>query len=174
MLNSRDDAYELLAKLGASRHLLTHLRLVGEAADLLIRGYAELGLDFDAQWIELGVAVHDAGKIEHPEELAGPGSLHEPAGKALMLHNGVQPRIADCCISHAAWRTQGLSLEERSVALADKLWKGKREEDLELLVIDQVASGLGVDRWEVFETLDSLFEKIAADGNQRLMRSQAA
>lgn len=172
MLDNRADAYQLLGKLGASARLLLHLQLVGEAADLLMRAYADLGLDFNAQWIELGVAVHDAGKIAHPEELMGPGSLHEPAGKALMLQNDVQAEVAQCCISHAAWRTQGLSLEELSVALADKLWKGKREADLELLVIDQAALRLGVDRWNVFETLDSVFEEIAAGGSGRLDRSK--
>ena len=172
MLDNCADAHQLLGKLGASARLLLHLQLVGEAADLLIRAYADLGFDFNAQWIELGVAVHDAGKITHPEELMSPGSLHEPAGKALMLQNDVQTEVAECCISHAAWRTQGLSLEELSVALADKLWKGKREADLELLVIDQAALRLGVDRWDVFEALDSVFEEIAAGGSGRLDRSK--
>ena len=45
----------------------------------LIEEYNELALRFDAGLIELGVAVHDAGKIKHPEELDGPGSMHEPA-----------------------------------------------------------------------------------------------
>lgn len=174
MLDNRADAYQLLIRLGASARLLLHVQLVGEAADLLMRGYADLGLDLDAQWIELGVAVHDAGKIAHPEELTGPGSLHEPAGKALLLQNDVQQRIAECCVSHAAWRTKGLSLEELSVALADKLWKGKREQDLELLVIDQAALRLGVDRWGVFEALDSVFEEIATGGSDRLGRSKLA
>ncbi|MGJ7529683.1 hypothetical protein [Variovorax sp. GB1P17] len=174
MLDNRADAYQLLKRLGAPARLLLHLQLVGEAADLLMRGYADVGLDFDAQWIELGVAVHDAGKITYPKELMESGALHEPAGKALLLQNDVQPKFAECCVSHAAWRTQGLSLEELSVALADKLWKGKREEDLELLVIDQAAQRLGVDRWEVFETLDSVFEEIAAGGSERLDRSKLA
>ena len=33
MLTDRHDAYALLARLGATPRLLTHLRLVGEAAD---------------------------------------------------------------------------------------------------------------------------------------------
>jgi hypothetical protein len=42
----------------------------------------------------------------HPEELSGPGSRHEGAGQALVLKHGVQPEVAKCCVSHAAWRRQ--------------------------------------------------------------------
>lgn len=171
MLRSRADAYQLLTRLGASQRLLLHVQLVGEAADMLVAGYADLGVTFDADRIELGVAIHDAGKILHPKEMREPGSLHEAAGKQLMLENNVQAEIAECCVSHAAWRCPGLALEELSIALADKLWKGKREDELELLVIDKVAERLGTDRWEVFAELDSVFEDIAGGGVSRLQRS---
>ena len=173
MLDSRGDAYLLLRKLGAPPRLLLHLELVGEAADLLVGAYISLGLRFDAKLIELGVAVHDAGKIVYPEELNAPGARHEESGEALMLAHGVQPEVARCCVTHAAWQGQDVSLEERSVALADKLWKGKREETLELCVIDDVAGRLGIGRWDVFATLDSVFEEIAAEGTVRLQRSNA-
>lgn len=172
MLKNRTDAYRLLKELGANDRLVLHVQLVGEAADRLIQAYTGLGLKFDAQRIELGVSIHDAGKILHPGELDGPGSMHEPAGEKLLLANGVQPAVAKCCVSHAAWQEPGVSFEERSVALADKLWKGKREEVLELLVVDDVAAQLGVDRWDVFTELDSVFEEIAAGGTERLERSK--
>ena len=173
MLGDREDAYRLLARLGAPGRLLTHLKLVGEAADQLIELYRALGFDFDARRIELGVAVHDAGKILFQDELNDPGSLHEEAGRRLMLEHGVQAEIAASCVSHAAWAEAGVSFEERSVALADKLWKGKREEALELAVIDEVALRLGVDRWELFQRLDTGFEEIASLGPERLERSRA-
>jgi hypothetical protein len=172
VLNSREDAYKLLQKLGAPDRLIVHVKLVGEAADKIIGAYNDLGLTFDSRLIELGVAVHDAGKISHPEELDGPGSHHEPVGRQLMLANGVQPEVARCCVSHAGWEGEDVTLEERSVALADKLWKGKRVEELELRVIDEVASRLKLDRWDVFSRLDSVFEDIAAGGPERLQRSR--
>jgi hypothetical protein len=55
-----------------------------------------------------------------------------------MLKHGVQPEVAKCCVSHAAWRNPDATFEERTVALADKLWKGKRDTDLELVIIDGV------------------------------------
>lgn len=174
MLNSRQDAYRLLEQQGASARLLVHLQLVGEAADILIEGFQRLSIPFDAQLIELGVAVHDAGKIQHPDELNGPGSLHEPAGRAMLLALGVQPEVAGCCVSHAAWSEASVTFEERAVALADKLWKGKREAALELLVIDEAAHRLGRDRWDVYARLDQLFEEIASGAMDRLDRSRAA
>ena len=173
MLTDRHDAYALLARLGAAPRLLTHLRLVGEAADALVAAYAGMPLLVDARLIELGVAVHDAGKIPHPSELDGPGALHEPAGERLLLAHGVQPEVARLCVLHAAWDQPGASLEALSVALADKLWKGQRHAALELRVIDSAAARLGVDRWDVFERLDAAFEEIAGAGDDRLARSRA-
>lgn len=171
MLNNRHDAYRLLRELEAPDHLVKHVQLVGEAADALMLEYTKQNLVFDRQLIELGVAIHDAGKILHPAELAGPGSLHEPAGRALLLAHGVQPRVAACCVSHATWNTDDITFEELSVALSDKLWKGKREPELELRVIDAVANMQGKDRWDVFPILDDAFERIAASGTDRLGRS---
>lgn len=172
MLKDRDDAYRLLEKLGASRRLLVHVRLVGEAADKLIALYAGLGIRCNEQLIQLGAAVHDAGKILHPEELDRSGSVHEQAGEALLTTHGVQPDIARFCISHARWREPHVSFEELSVALADKLWKGKREPELETKVIDEAASRKGVGRWDVFVEMDAGFEEIAAGGADRLRRSK--
>jgi hypothetical protein len=174
MLNDRHDAYWLLKELGAPDSLLVHVGLVAEAADLLMQAYTALHVDFDAQLVELGVAVHDAGKIQHPEELDRPGSRHEAAGEALMLAHGVRAQVARCCVSHAAWDGPEVSFEERSVALADKLWKGKRVPELEMHVVDGVALRLKVNRWDVFAELDSVFEDIAAGAGDRLRRSRAA
>jgi hypothetical protein len=59
------------------------------------------------------------------------------------------------------------------VALADKLWKGKREDVLELSVIDEIAARLGNSRWDVFDRLDTAFERIAAGGADRVQRTMA-
>jgi HD superfamily phosphodiesterase len=173
MLKDRSDAYELLKRLDAPDHLIRHARLVGEAADLLLGKFKELGVTCDVRRVELGAALHDAGKILHPNELFEAGSLHEQAGQELLLAHGVQPEVARICVSHGAWDAEGVSLEERMVALADKLWKGKRESDLELGMIDEIAVRLGLSRWDVFERLDTAFEEIAAGGVERLQQSRA-
>lgn len=141
---------------------------------ILIDVYRGLEIPFDAPAIEFGAVLHDAGKIVHPQELSEPGSRHERAGQALLLANGVPPEVAKCCVSHAAWRGPDVSFEERTVALADRLWKGTRDADLELTVIDEAAARLGVGRSDMFVRLDLAFEGIAAGGDERLGRSLSA
>lgn len=170
--DSLDDAYNFLQDLGASSRLLLHVKLVGEAAETLIEKLLELKVPFDADFIRLGVVFHDVGKTIHIEELSQKGSLHEIEGERLLLKNGVDEKLARCCQSHGQWATIDCSFEEYLIALSDKLWKGKRENKLENIVIEQVAKILNQDRWDIFVELDSCFEKIASEGESRLLRSQ--
>ena len=170
-LETRQDAFDLLQALGAPEHLQLHVALVGEAADSILEKLDDLGIAVDSDFVRIGVTLHDVGKIIHTHEMTGPGSEHEPDGEILLLEQGVSPEFARCCMSHARWHEMECTLEELLIALSDKLWKGKRVEALELLVIDRIAEKQSMDRWEIYEPLDSLFESIAADGNSRLNRS---
>jgi hypothetical protein len=90
----------------------------------------------------------------------------------LLVEHGVDPTIARCCLSHARWAEMDCSLGELLVALADKLWKGARHAKLERRVIDGVAGRLGRDFWNVFVEVDTVFEEVAAGGEERLARSR--
>lgn len=162
---------DLLQRLGAPPRLVTHLRLVGEAADMILQHLDTMGVPLDVHLVRLGVAVHDAGKILHPAEMDGAGAQHEPDGERLLLANGVAPQLARCCLSHARWAEMDCSFEELLVALADKLWKGSRYAELERRVIEAVAVKLGKDAWDVFIEVDTLCENVAAGGADRLARS---
>ncbi|AFY56653.1 HD domain-containing protein [Rivularia sp. PCC 7116] len=166
-----EQAYEFLKQLNAPPRLIRHVYLVGEAADLLIQQLNRMDVDFDEKFVRLGVAFHDAGKIIHSQELFAPGNHHESDGEKLLISKGVNPRLARCCLSHARWKTMACSLEELIIALADKLWKGKREVDLEKIVVARIAKLINQDFWEVFIELDSHFEIIASQGEERLCRS---
>jgi hypothetical protein len=124
-------------------------------------------------FVRLGVAFHDVGKILHPAELSAQGNHHELAGESLLIANGIDPALARCCRSHGQWKTLECSLEELIVALADTLWKGKRNTKLEELVVARLAIISDRNDWDLFIELDSCFEKIAGDGDARLYRSQA-
>jgi hypothetical protein len=161
-----------LSALGALPTLMLHVKLVGEAAEQLIAKFNELQIQVDAQWVRLGVAFHDAGKILYPEELRSPGIHHETEGETLLIQHGIDPKIARCCRSHGQWQSMDCSLEELLVALADTLWKGKRKPDLEGLVIRKIVDPGHPEYWTIFLELDACFEAIAADGDSRLLRSQ--
>ena len=95
-----------------------------------------------------------------------------PQVKKMLLEQGVQGIVARCCVTHAQWQGTGLSLEELAVATADKLWKGKREAELELKLINAIAQQKQVEQWDIFTSLDDTFESIAAGGSERLERSK--
>jgi hypothetical protein len=169
-LRSPADVLALLRSLGASAWLVRHHELVIEAAGLLVAGLH--GIRFDRGAVMLGAALHDAGKIVPPEEMAAPGHHHEQAGRDLLLAHGVPAELARFCVTHADW--QNGTLEDQLVALADKLWKGKRDEALEGSVVAAIAAITGEQPWQVFDRVDALCDAIAADGDARLERSRIA
>jgi len=169
---SVEAANRLLVQLGASQRLVRHVALVAEAGDRLLEKARLLGVPIDAGLVRIGIVLHDAGKILIPAELDAPGGQHEPVGQSLLLEHGVSPELARVCLSHARWSEKPVSLEELLVALADKLWKGVRNTNLEERVIDGVAQALARNRWDLFLELDGLFEDIASEGVARLERSR--
>ena len=171
MPNSRQEAFELIDNLSAPEHLKNHVTLVGEAADLLISAIDDLGVKLDFEFIRAGVVIHDIGKIVHTNEMTGPGSDHEPEGEKILIEQGVSPKLARVCMSHARWNKMECSFEELIIALSDKLWKGKRVASLELDVVDRAAEHLQKERWDIFLEFDMKFEEIASGGHERLQRS---
>lgn len=168
-----DEALHFMRARGASARLVRHHELVVEAANELLAGLRELGLAdaVDARLVRLGAALHDIGKLVHPGELDAPGDRHERAGEALLREAG-HAELARFAISHTAWQQPGLAPEDLLVALADKLWKGKRVAELEQRVITALAASTKRDAWSLFVALDDRFETIAAGGAARLARSR--
>lgn len=167
------DALALLALLGAPAHLVRHHELVVEAAELLIRELRRsFPVRFDAQRVLVGAALHDAGKIRHPSEMSVPGNAHEREGEAMLLAHGVAPNVARFCWTHGAWTTSELTLEDLLVAAADKLWRGKREPELEQRLVEALSNSSGLPAWEAFSRADELFSQVAAQGDERLDRSR--
>lgn len=172
IFDSIEDAYQTLQDLDAPPRLIQHVKLVSEAGEILISQFQQLNLAFDPEWIRLGIVFHDTGKILYPLELTDRGNQHEAAGEQLLLDRGIDPKIARCCRSHGQWDRIECSFEELVVALADCLWKGKRNVELEHLTIYKAAQILKQDYWDVFVKLDDRFEKIAQGGDLRLSRSR--
>jgi hypothetical protein len=88
----------------------------------------------------------------------------------MLLCLGVDPKIANCCLSHGNYKNMECSIEELLIALSDKLWKGKRDNLLELRLIDTIAEILGKTRWDIYIEMDKIFESIANNGLNRLKR----
>ncbi len=154
----------------APPRLVAHLTLVHDVAVDLVEGVRSRipDMDFDHEAVCFGAASHDFGKIQHPNELTGPGRQHEEDGPALLEEHGVEPRLARFARTHGAWSKEELPLEDLLVALADCIWKGQRLEALDKQVIDKIAEQTGVESWEAFSELDALLEEICSQGDERL------
>ena len=169
---STADAIDLLRRLGANPWLVRHHELVVEAATELLDGlHKAFNLKVDRNFILVGAALHDVGKVAVPTEMSQPGHQHEARGARLLAAHGVGPDICLVCTSHADWTAPNLPLEHLLIALADKLWKGRREDELEMLVIKRLAKAAGIEIAEAFAKADAVFETVAARGDDRLSRS---
>ncbi|MEM8675523.1 MAG: HD domain-containing protein [Cyanobacteria bacterium P01_G01_bin.67] len=168
-----EDIYLLLQSQQAPERLIKHHQLVVEASHELISGLKQHfpTLACNYQLVLIGSAIHDAGKVFFPDEISSSGNRHELEGEQHLIKLGISPQIARFCRTHAHWNNPDSTIEDLLVALADVLWKGCRNKQLENLVITKIASIGKQDFWDVFIIADSLFEEISDRGTDRLNRS---
>ncbi|HEX2913282.1 MAG TPA: HD domain-containing protein [Chloroflexia bacterium] len=161
---------QILADLNAPPRLMTHLTLVHDVAcrllDLLSPEWP--GLDFDRKAVLVGAASHDIGKLLVPSELSGPGKKHEEVGPALLISHGLSPEQARFARTHASWYEEGTALEDRLVAFADTIWKGKRDQALEESLTGWLARSSGEKEWLTFLKLDQVALELAGKADERL------
>jgi hypothetical protein len=161
---------ELLVLLQAPARLAAHLRVVHDVAwqltDQLAARHPALVVDPDA--VRYGAASHDIGKVIHVEELIGPGSRHEAAGRALLIAHRVPQQLARFAGTHASWTAPDTNIDDHLVSLADKIWKAKRVPDLEDLITAELAQTCRIERWQAFADLDDILNDLAASANARL------
>jgi putative nucleotidyltransferase with HDIG domain len=165
------EAAALLETLGASPRLVAHLTLVHDVACTLIASFemAWPSLSYDRDAVRLGAAIHDIGKIVHPEELAAPGHLHESAGEALLQAQGWPKEVARFARTHHQWGAETTPhLENCIVALADTLWRGRRDASLETAFCAAVAQQTREPAWQVFLALDEIASRVSAEADLRL------
>ena len=157
--NSPEAIYSFLKSQQAPERLIKHHQLVVEAAEEIIIGLKDnfSNLDCNHSLVLIGSAIHDAGKIIFTNEISGAGNKHELAGEKYLINLGIPPEIARFSRTHALWNDRENTLEDLLVALADKLWKGCRNEKLEALVIKKISDLIAKDFWDVFIIADSLF-----------------
>ncbi|MCA9096201.1 MAG: HD domain-containing protein [Planctomycetaceae bacterium] len=166
-----DEVVRLCEELNAPGRLVAHLQLVHDVAACILDAVSAHfpNLKFDRESVLFGAASHDIGKVVHSEELTGPGKLHEAAGEKLLIRHGISVPLARFARTHGNWdRDTDVQIEDLMVAVADKVWKGVRKEELEELVCQKIAEELGLEGWEVFSVVDEVLDGIASGGEERL------
>lgn len=156
--------------LNAPARLVAHLKLVHDAACDLVAGLQQKfpTLAFDRDAVLFGAATHDLGKVLHPDEITGPGNRHEADGASLLVQSGVPLALARFAQTHAHWNEPAVEIEDLLVALADSIWKGKRHDDLEQLVVGKIAAAVKNEPWEAWSKLDEVLTAITARSDERL------
>ncbi|MET9689439.1 HD domain-containing protein [Streptomyces sp. NPDC006514] len=161
---------DLLRSLDAPPRLAAHLRVVHDVAvelvDWMDRRHPRIAVDRAA--VLFGAATHDIGKTVHTAELSGPGSSHEGAGRELLSAHGFGPELARFAGTHASWTAPGTTLEDLLVSTADKVWKNKRLQELEDLVIARLAQATGCQHWQEYLAFDDLLTRIGEGADGRL------
>jgi len=162
-------AERLCRHLDAPLRLKVHLQLVHECALKILEWLSKHfpGTDVDARAVLFGAATHDLGKTLHPDELWHGGSRHQDDGPALLESLGVEPALARFARTHSQW-DESMPVEDLLIALSDKAWKGRRNEQLEMEIIRRLAKDNGTDLWDAVRQFEDLLEKIGAGADERL------
>ncbi len=165
-----DAASKLIHRFAVPTRLLRHLTIVHFVALKILNAFSQKwpSLEIDKEAVLFGAATHDIGKVIEIDEIYHKGKKHESAGEALLLENGIPPRLARFAFTHGNWLNEDLLLEDLLVCLADKIWKGKRVEELEEKVVKKVSDALNKDYWEVYQKLDMLLFHLATGVDARL------
>ena len=166
-----EKAIMVLRELRPDTRLIAHLSIVHDVASRLVEAIdmAWPGLAYDRDAVLIGAALHDAGKVRYPEEIAGPGRRHENDGPALLIEHGLQEEYARFARTHAQWAHEAAStLEDLLVALADEAWMGRRNDRLETTLVDRLTSLTHEEPWETFSKLDDILQLVGEDASRRL------
>jgi len=149
-----------------------HLEIVYDTALEVLMGLDDVfhGLRIDREAVLFGAATHDLGKVVHPSEIHGAGHQHEQSGPGLLISLGIPVQLARFARTHGQWDSCE-DLEDLVVALADRVWKGCRDERLESRTAAVISQQTGQTQWEAFMLLDDLLTTIASRSVERLGHS---
>lgn len=165
------EVIDLLKRNNAPPRLVAHLQLVHDTACQLVTRLEQIWPDavYDRDKVLMGAALHDIGKIQHPAELSGAGNAHEAAGEQLLLEQGWPEQYARFARTHGQWREEkARSLEDLLIALADNLWKGKRDGELEEILAREFAGFTGEETWEVYLRLNEIANALSEGAHERI------
>ncbi len=159
-----NDAQNFLA--GAAMHLedTRQQRLVSTVAARLVDAFKELGATMDGAAVEVGAALVDSGKRNTS---LGQFPLEE-GGEESQMNSEVHTSPGSTYAKYRRWISPEVTLEERTVYLAEGLSEHLREVGLELAIADQIAQRLGLEPAVVFRRLNGVLGEIESEGRKRI------
>lgn len=125
-------------------------------------------LEIIEEEVLFGAASHDIGKIFEPKELQEKGNKHESIGYEFLIEMGISENLARFTKTHGNWTDKNLRIEDLIVTLADKIWKGKRINELEERLSEIISKNTTADYWSVYTKLDTIISEIIIGADNRL------
>jgi len=162
---------ELLEKLNSPERLKRHLQIVHSTAYKLLTliRHEWPKIDLNEELILFGAGTHDIGKTEITIELIERGKKHELKGKQILLELGYTENESRFAQTHGNWKEENITFEDLLVSLADKIWKGKRIEELEEKIGRALSDKLRIDYLEVYSALDKILEQLSYGADERIL-----
>lgn len=165
-----EEVKSLLEQLDAPERLIRHLTIVNSTAIFLVEqfGMEWPNLILNKKEIVFGASTHDIGKAVITDELYEKGKKHEAEGFKILQGLGYSDRESRFTVTHGNWEDSSLLIEDLIVCLSDKIWKGKRVNELEEKIATTIAELTQTDFWEVSVKLESMLEKTAVGSDDRI------
>ncbi len=161
---------DLLEQFDAPQILIKHLTIVNSTAFYIVKKLKTewLNLVLNEKEILFGASTHDIGKAIITDELYKKGKKHESEGFKILKELGYNDQESRFTITHGNWENSDLKIEDLIVCLSDKIWKGKRINELEERITNKIAELTKTDFWDVSMKLELILEKIAIGSDDRL------
>lgn len=117
----RENALELLRKVGLSEHIIQHSIAVANKAIEIAKRIQAAGHPVDIELVESGALLHDIGRVKSQ------GFHHAAEGSRILRKNGLPESIVRIAETHSLEALWPQTLEEKIVCYADKIMKGTDE-----------------------------------------------
>jgi len=160
----------ILEQFDAPQRLIKHLTIVNSTACYIIEELKNEwpNLVLNKKEILFGASTHDIGKAIITEELYKKGKKHESEGFKILKELGYKNKESRFTITHGNWENSDLETEDLIVCLSDKIWKGKRVNELEERITNKISELTKTDYWDVSMKLELILEKIAIGSDDRI------
>ena len=161
---------DLLEQFNAPQRLIKHLTIVNTTASHIVEQLKTEwpNLVLNRKEILFGASTHDIGKAVITDELYKKGKKHESEGFKILKELGYNYEQSRFTITHGNWENQNLKIEDLIVCLSDKIWKGKRVNELEERITNEISELIQTDFWDVSMKLELILEKIAIGSDDRI------
>lgn len=166
-----NDILNMLSQNNAPDLLCRHLTLVYNVGISILDKFAQTwpNLPIIKSEVLFGTATHDICKMFETKELYQIGNQHEIVGYDFLISQNISENLARFAKTHGNWKEDNLKIEDLIVSLADKIWKGKRIDELEERLSKIISETSNDDYWKVYTKLDLIISDIIIGADKRLL-----